>query len=198
VRNGNWDAIVEVWRERFPEIVDGLNCDFKKAKLRGDRAELDELMKLRSKERVTLGVIVSNVEDITTRAFTDGSYAVVKERARVRLGGRKFLKPDLVAGPRAGFHGRTCSRPTLVVRTTNSRDFKIDRAATLSYRSVRGLGHVLFVYLDEMRIEHFSRTGKCWKSKVLAHADDVVSMPEIGLSIALEALYAGTSIFSAN
>jgi hypothetical protein len=66
-------------------------------------------------EKARIKAIISNIETAVGPAITEG-YASFRKPVLVKAEGRRFLKPDLVIGPRRKKRDNFCLEPTIIVR----------------------------------------------------------------------------------
>ena len=80
--------------------------------------------------------------------------------------------------------------PTLIIEVLSPSTEATDRLLKLAdYRRMASVEHILLVSIDVVAIEHWRRAGDLWQVRDLAHGD-VLTIDGLGISIALDELYA--------
>jgi DNA invertase Pin-like site-specific DNA recombinase/transposase len=193
VRTGGWANIISVWRQRFPEIVEGLPVEIIDSLGTNYIRQNEKAAATTARNRWNLKKVSANLEAHAGAATAKPGIAMRGRGVRVRLAGRLYLRPDLVIGPERSIVGSEFLQPTLIVRSADWRQRQAYRQKTLKYRSVRGAQHILLVYLDRIKIEHFEKFEGKWTSKLL-EADDTVSIASLDLSLLVREIYANAKI----
>jgi DNA invertase Pin-like site-specific DNA recombinase/transposase len=191
VRTGAWASILDVWRRRFPDLVDGLPVHIIDALGQQYRTEHAKSAAAFERGRINHKKIYANLEKLIVANIARAESVICRKGVRVCIPVRRHLRPDLVVGPKSSLVGADFRQPTLIVRTTNWRTRVKDRRKTLEYRSAKGAEHILMVYSDRVEIEHFQKVDGRWISNTLKQAD-AVSISVLGLSLPLGDIYAGT------
>jgi hypothetical protein len=66
----------------------------------------------------------------------------------------------------------------------------LDRGEKLRfYKAQPTMRHIVLVYQDQMRAEHYRRTDEGWPLEVLTNPDDLLHFEAIRFSIRLEQVY---------
>ena len=105
--------------------------------------------------------------------------------------GRDKYIPDIVVrcGPRDDRRTFIVD-PAVVVEVLSPSTMDNDRGPRLKFYELRAsLGHIVLVYADQMRIEHYTRAGDVWRFEALTKPSDVLALDAVGFAIALEAVY---------
>jgi DNA invertase Pin-like site-specific DNA recombinase len=191
VRTGGWKKILAVWRRDFPEILDGLPVEILDALGANYVRQHQKAAATFDRARQNLEKIYTNLEQLAGTATARPGTAMRRKGVRVRLKGQRHLRPDMVVGPERAISGSDFLQPTLIVRSTNSRQKAFDRRKALEYRSVSGAEHILLVYSDIMQVEHFEKKGGKWHSSMLKQPDAVI-IAGLELSLLLRDIYANT------
>ena len=129
--------------------------------------------------------------------------AMDRRNCRVYFGGMRVQRSD---NPR----GVTKPRPDLLVRCGNptSRNYvtdalvvaevlspstiDVDRGEKLRfYKNLPTLVHLVLLYQDQMRVEHYARRDIGWELETLTVPTDLLGLDSIDFEIALESIYFG-------
>lgn len=168
---------------------------------KGDEARLYELVD---------GVIVmmSNPteahEQIAGNIGAPLKLAMDKRNCRTYQGGMRIqlsektsgidkAKPDVMV--RCG--GAASSRsfitdPLVVVEVLSPSTIDVDRGAKLDfYKIVPTMTHIVLVYQDQMRVEHYRRTPIGFELEVLKKPEDCLEFDSLGFEIDLASVYFG-------
>jgi transposase len=194
-RTGSWQEIMSVFAKHFPEVVEDLDDHAVKALAEGRQAALKQDIELRSVQRETLAKVLGNFELHVAGGAKERGCVVRMGAVSVPLPGRRHMLPSLAIGPRASVHRKMVKRPMLVLRATDTRFWKTDRAQALMYREAEGISHVILLALDRRRVEHFRKTGGIWRSDELTGSQALLDLPEFSCCISLEAIYGDASVF---
>jgi Uma2 family endonuclease len=90
-----------------------------------------------------------------------------------RLGTRNFITDALV-----------------VVEVLSPSTIDLDRGQKLQfYKGLPMLRHIVLVYQDQMRVEHYRRTDEGWPLEVLTEPDEQLTFEAVGFSISLQQIY---------
>lgn len=98
--------------------------------------------------------------------------------------------PDIVV--RCGPSGNKTfiTDPILAVEVLSRSTMDRDRGPKLAfYKSLPTLRHVLLVYQDQMRVEHYRRGETGWTIHILTRPDDVLALDALGVSTTLATIY---------
>jgi len=83
----------------------------------------------------------------------------------------------------------------IVVEVLSPSTMDIDRGRKLEfYKSLKTLGHIVIVYQDQMRIEHYKRSGNRWTMKTLSKPDDVLDLTAVAFTMTVAEAYFDVSI----
>lgn len=78
----------------------------------------------------------------------------------------------------------------VVVEVLSPSTMDIDRGRKLAfYKSLTTLRHIVIAYQDEMRIEHYRRSGNKWTLKALTKPDDVLDLAAVAFTMTLAEAY---------
>ncbi|MET7245717.1 Uma2 family endonuclease [Methylobacterium sp. EM32] len=104
--------------------------------------------------------------------------------------GRDKPKPDIVVrcGPR---QNRTfVTDPLVVVEVLSPSTMDRDRGPKLAfYKTLPTLRHIVLVYQDQMRVEHYRREPEGWVCDVLTAPDHALQFEAVAFEIALDRVY---------
>jgi Uma2 family endonuclease len=162
-------------QERRHELIDGVPVAMAGAKRRHDQVVVNATI-----------LIGSQIGTGPCRAFSADT-AVRIPRGNVRY-------PDLgVDRGRFLDEGMEADAPTLVVEVLSESNRAFDVLAKLEeYKSVPALRHIILVNTDAPDILHWSRPeGGTWTSAILTGLSADLSVPDLGLTVPLRAVYAG-------
>ena len=101
-------------------------------------------------------------------------------------------RPDVMVrcGPSGGRSFVT--DPLLVAEVLSPSTMDTDRGEKLAfYKSLPGLRHIVLLYQDQMRVEHYRRIDQDWDMATLTAPDDVLRFGSLGFAITLDRLYFG-------
>lgn len=95
-----------------------------------------------------------------------------------RSGGRNFITDPLV-----------------VVEVLSPSTMDVDRGVKLQfYKAQPALRHVVLVYQDQMRAEHYLRMDTDWELEVLTEPEEMLSFEAVPFSLATHQVYFGVDI----
>lgn len=121
----------------------------------------------------------------------------VHVQSRVDGLGANKPRPDLMAycgpvDPRQNF----VTNPLVIVEVLSPSNMDDDRGIKLRFykTALPMLQHIALVYQDQMRVEHFWRTGAGWETEALVAPGAVLRFEAIGFEIGLADIYAGVEI----
>jgi Uma2 family endonuclease len=109
--------------------------------------------------------------------------------------GTNRTRPDVVV--RCGRPGTRnfITDPLVVVEVLSPSTIDVDRGDTLRfYKAQPTLRHIVLVYQDQMRIEHYRKTDEGWPLQVLTNPDDLLHFDAVRFSIRLEQVYFGVEL----
>jgi len=99
-------------------------------------------------------------------------------------------KPDVVVrcGP---VENRTyITDPVIVVEILSPSTFEHDRGRKLFfYKTLSTVQHVVLVYSDQMRVEHYRRTEDGWRIVVLTRAEQFLELEALAFEMTLGEIY---------
>jgi Uma2 family endonuclease len=100
-------------------------------------------------------------------------------------------KPDvLVRCGEATNRGTYVTDPIIVVEVLSPSTMDIDRGPKREfYISLPSVEHVVLVYQDQMRVEHYVRNQNGFDMNVLTHARDTLRLAAVGFELALDQIY---------
>jgi Uma2 family endonuclease len=114
---------------------------------------------------------------------------------RVQVSPRMYTYPDLsiVCGNPLLADGRqdVLLNPMVVFEVLSPSTEYYDRVVKFQhYRAIESLQDYILIAQDQIRVEQFTRgDANTWTLRDHLHADDVLSIPSIGVSVPLAALY---------
>jgi Uma2 family endonuclease len=104
-------------------------------------------------------------------------------------------RPDLLVrcGPLTGKTYAT--DPLVVVEVLSPSTFDLDRGDKLAfYKSLSTMRHIVFVYQDQMRVEHYRRNDAGWPIEVLMRPQDRLVLDAVTFETILDAVYDGVPV----
>jgi Uma2 family endonuclease len=85
--------------------------------------------------------------------------------------------------------------PLVVVEVLSPSTIDVDRGDKLRfYKAQPTLRHIVLVYQDQMRIEHYRKTDEGWPLEVLTEPDDLLNIEAVRFNIKLEQVYFGVEL----
>lgn len=82
--------------------------------------------------------------------------------------------------------------PLVVVEVLSPSTIDVDRGDKLAfYKRQPTMRHIVLVYQDQMRIEHYRRTDRGWETETLAAPADSLTLEAVGFEMALATIYFG-------
>ena len=85
--------------------------------------------------------------------------------------------------------------PLVVVEVLSPSTIDVDRGDKLHfYKAQPTLRHIVLVYQDQMRIEHYRKTDEGWPLEVLTKPDDLLNFEAVRFNIKLEQVYFGVEL----
>jgi Uma2 family endonuclease len=80
--------------------------------------------------------------------------------------------------------------PVVVVEVLSPSTMDNDRGPKLKFYKLRAsLRHIVLVYSDQMRVEHYARNADVWRFEALTRPAETLSLDAVGFAMTLEALY---------
>ncbi|KPL53871.1 Uma2 family endonuclease [Prosthecomicrobium hirschii] len=114
----------------------------------------------------------------------------MRVQANDDLGRFDGCRPDIVVrcGPRGD---RTwITDPVVVVEVLSPSTMDVDRGRKLwFYKSLASVSHILLIYTDQMRVEHYRRTDGDWSMEVLTRPGDDLVLDAVAYRIDLGRIY---------
>lgn len=114
----------------------------------------------------------------------------MRVQANDDLGRFDGCRPDIVVrcGPRSD---RTwITDPVVVVEVLSPSTMDVDRGRKLwFYKSLASVSHILLIYTDQMRVEHYRRTDGDWSMEVLTRPGDDLVLDAVAYRIDLGRIY---------
>jgi Uma2 family endonuclease len=104
-------------------------------------------------------------------------------------------RPDVVV--RCGRVGRRnfITDALVIVEVLAPSTMDLDRGDKLRfYKALPTLRHIVLVYQDQMRAEHYSRTDEGWPLEVLTDPEDMLRFEAVRFEIALDQVYSGIEL----
>ena len=84
--------------------------------------------------------------------------------------------------------------PLVVVEVLSPSTIDVDRGDKLRfYKAQPTLRHIVLVYQDQMRIEHYRKTDEGWPLEVLTDPDDLLNFEAVRFNIKLEQVFLALS-----
>jgi Uma2 family endonuclease len=82
--------------------------------------------------------------------------------------------------------------PVVVIEVLSPPTMDYDRGPKLIfYKSLPTLQHIVIVYQDEMRMEHYKRADEDWVMEVLTKPKDILDLSAVAFKLAIAEAYAG-------
>ncbi|MGH6814620.1 MAG: Uma2 family endonuclease [Hyphomicrobiaceae bacterium] len=98
--------------------------------------------------------------------------------------------PDIVVRRGTMEKRSSLTDPLVVVEILSPSTMDLDRGWKLDfYKSLPTLRHIVLVYQDEMRAEHYRRTEQKWDIAVLKAADDLLHFDAVDFRLDLGSVY---------
>ncbi|TPQ51326.1 Uma2 family endonuclease [Prosthecomicrobium hirschii] len=114
----------------------------------------------------------------------------IRVQANDDLGRFDGCRSDIVVrcGPRGD---RTwITDPVVVVEVLSPSTMDVDRGRKLwFYKSLASVSHILLIYTDQMRVEHYRRTDGDWSMEVLTRPGDDLVLDAVAYRIDLGRIY---------
>jgi Uma2 family endonuclease len=106
------------------------------------------------------------------------------------------VRPDIVVRCGSVVGDRNyITDPLVVVEVLSPSTMDRDRGPKLHFYQTRvpTLVHIVLVYQDQMRIEHYRRTDTGWRIEVLTRPEDVLQFEAVAFGCDLSAIYEGVT-----
>jgi Uma2 family endonuclease len=80
----------------------------------------------------------------------------------------------------------------VVVEVLSPSTIDVDRGEKLQfYKALPTLRHIVLVYQDQMRVEHYRKTDLGWELETLTHGNDALLLDALAFTITLDRVYFG-------
>lgn len=105
-------------------------------------------------------------------------------------------RPDIVVRCGSAATSRTyVTDPIAVVEVLSPSTIDVDRGDKLDfYKAQPTMMHIVLVYQDQMRVEHYRRTDRGSELQVLKSPSDMLDLETLGFKLDLEQIYTGVSV----
>ena len=114
------------------------------------------------------------------------------QRVKVSASG-DYLYPDVIVSCDPQFEtggSDNLLTPVLIVEVLSDSTERRDREKKFSlYRRIESLREYVLISQNEVRVEHYVRTGDLWPRTAVTHLDDALVLASIGPEIPLRRLY---------
>jgi Uma2 family endonuclease len=101
-------------------------------------------------------------------------------------------KPDLLVRCGSLPDAHFVTDPLIVAEVLSPSTMDFDRGAKLAfYKRLPTVAHIVLVYQDEMRVEHYRRENSAWTHETLTAAGSHVALEALGAGFALAEAYFG-------
>jgi len=105
------------------------------------------------------------------------------------------VRPDVVVRCGSVGSGNFITDPLVVVEILSPTTMDLDRGEKLDfYKRLPTLRHIVLVYQDQMRVEHYRKMEVGWEMEVLTRPADKLTFEAIRFTIALERVYFGVTL----
>ena len=128
------------------------------------------------------------MDDAGCRVYQDGLGVQRSDNHR----GQDRTRPDIIVrcGPSRRLNYATDA--LVVVEVLSPSTIDIDRGEKLHfYKSLPTLRHIVQVYQDQMRVEHYRRTDEGWLWETLTQPSDTLFLEAVGFKISVKTVYFG-------
>jgi len=104
--------------------------------------------------------------------------------------GKDKFKPDIVVRCGPVSTNTYVLDPVVIVEVLSPSTMDRDRGIKLAfYKQLPTVQHVVLAYSDQMRVEHYVRTGIGWERNVLPHPESVLELEAVEFSMSLGEVY---------
>jgi Uma2 family endonuclease len=104
--------------------------------------------------------------------------------------GKDKFKPDVVVRCGPVSTNTYVLDPVVIVEVLSPSTMDRDRGVKLAfYKQLPTVQHVVLAYSDQMRVEHYVRTGIGWECNVLPHPESVLELEAVEFSMGLDEVY---------
>lgn len=140
---------------------------------------------------------------LRTAARSRGCWAIPEALVRHAERDDMTVAPDVLVrcGPEAKNLGPVIDDPLVVVEVLSPSTMAYDRGTKFTfYQSIPTVAHIVLAYLDERRIEVFSRGAANedgvtpWTYTALIHPADVVALPSLDFAMTVADAYDGVTV----
>ena len=101
-------------------------------------------------------------------------------------------RPDIVVRCGPPGRGNSVNDPIVVVEVLSPATMDDDRGRKLDfYKSLDSLRHIVLVYQDQMRIEHYAGDPEGWRLEALSRPEAELDLSAVGFRIRLAEVYDG-------
>ncbi len=101
-------------------------------------------------------------------------------------------RPDLTVRCGPVSNKNYVTDPLIVVEVLSPSTMDVDRGEKLRfYQNLPTLAHIVLVYQDQLRIEHYHRVDNVWEMELLTQPQDAIVFETFGCSVTLEDAYDG-------
>lgn len=101
-------------------------------------------------------------------------------------------RPDLLVRCGAIEDRNYVTDPLVIIEVLSPSTMDNDRGEKLRfYKRLPTLAHVVLLYQDQLRAEHYRRANTGWETMVLTHPDDMLEFDALGCSVRLADAYGG-------
>lgn len=114
----------------------------------------------------------------------------IRVQANDDLGRFDSCRPDLVVrcGPRE--NRMWITDPVLVVEVLSPSTIDTDRGRKLwFYKALPTMRHIVLVYTDQMRVEHYTKTADAWELEVLTSPGQILRLEAVDFGLDLARIY---------
>lgn len=113
-----------------------------------------------------------------------------------KVSGIDKTKPDVLVRCGAIEGSRNfVTDPIIVVEVLSPSTIDVDRGPKLDfYKAIPTMGHIVLVYQDQMRVEHYQRTPSGFELQVLKNPADRLEFDSLGFEIDLGSVYFGVEV----
>lgn len=192
-RSGCWIKIVATWREKHPEIVEGLEVEIIERTGASTTRQSQKAADIRKRGSTNCEGIFEKLGELLKTAVEPLGVAVGLLGSRLRLPDHKLLRPDLVAGPAHGVVGPTFTQPDVVAQRAESSRYAKYLNDVRRFRTVRGVRHILLVSTDRVLVEHYEKKDGKWISRTLLE-NDAIRIEHMGVSVQVRDIYVGAEL----
>ena len=100
------------------------------------------------------------------------------------------FRPDILVRCGERSNQTFVTDPVIIVETISPSTMDTDRGVKLKfYKNLPSLVHILLVYADQMRVEHYSRAGDLWKCDVLTQPLQQLNLSAVAFTCTFDTVY---------